>query len=87
VTPQEWQEAVNAACLMRNVADCMMYGLLTGPAVDVARCDDLLERGAALGIHPEPALVEASLKSLWQRLLLRADNRQLATGNSRGRRP
>jgi hypothetical protein len=51
-TPEEWQEAVDAAAGARALADCAMYGLITGPDVDVARCDNILERGAALGVRP-----------------------------------
>jgi hypothetical protein len=52
-TPEEWQEAVDAAAAFRGIADCMMYGLLEGgPRIDVARSDDLLKRGRRRGAHP-----------------------------------
>jgi hypothetical protein len=68
-TTQEWQEAVNAAYLMRIVADCVMYGLILGPEVAVSRCDELLERGKALGIEPSPDVVAdpvAHLRTIFQ---------------------
>lgn len=52
-TPAEWQEAVDGAAACRAIADCQMYGLLQGgPKIDVVRCDEILERGAARGIRP-----------------------------------
>jgi hypothetical protein len=57
-TPAEWQEAVNAAHVWRMIANCMMYGLVTGPEVNVGRCDELLEQGAHLGYRPEPGIFE-----------------------------
>lgn len=52
-TPEEWQEAVDLAAGARLIADCKMYGVITGgPAIDVARCDFILRRGAKLGIRP-----------------------------------
>lgn len=49
----EWQDAVNAAAGCRALADCHMYGLITGgPQINVARCDEMLEQGRRLGIHP-----------------------------------
>lgn len=57
-TPAEWQEAVNAAHVMRMIADCEMYGLITGPEVNVERCDAILETGAKLGYHPDPGILE-----------------------------
>jgi hypothetical protein len=52
-TPEEWQEVVDMAAAARAVADCKMYGLLTGgPDIDVERCDDLLRRGRKRGITP-----------------------------------
>jgi len=61
-TPEDWQRAVDAAAGARALADCMMYGLVTGPTIDVARCDGLLERGAALGIRPSRSAVELAIE-------------------------
>jgi hypothetical protein len=52
-TPEEWQEAVDAAAGARAIADCAMYGLITGgPKINVRRCDDILARGRKRGIAP-----------------------------------
>jgi hypothetical protein len=52
-TPKEWQEAVDMAAAARAIADCKMYGLLKGgPEIDIARCDEILERGRKRGFRP-----------------------------------
>lgn len=52
-TPEQWQEAVDAAAACRAIADCKMYGLLEGgPTIDVRRCDDILARRRAKNILP-----------------------------------
>lgn len=62
-TPEEWQEAVNLATGLRALADCKMYGLLEGgPGVDVARCDDIVERGLALGVVPSAPAAELAIE-------------------------
>lgn len=61
-TPAEWQEAVDAAAGARALADCMMYGLLKGPAIDVKRCDELLEAGSARGVYPSRAAGDLALE-------------------------
>lgn len=53
-TIQEWREAVNAAAFMRAIYDCQLYGLITGPQIDAARCDEILEEGERRGFKPEP---------------------------------
>jgi hypothetical protein len=51
-TVAEWQEAVDAAAACRMIADCKMYGLIEGgPGIDVARCDEILERGKQKGVR------------------------------------
>lgn len=57
-TPEEWQEAVDAAAAGRALADYKMYGLVEGgPSINIARCDSILERGRCRGITPSrPAL-------------------------------
>jgi hypothetical protein len=58
-TRAEWQEAVDAAAAARAVADCIMYGLLTpGLTINVARCDEILERGRSRGVTPSRPVVE-----------------------------
>jgi hypothetical protein len=53
-TPEEWAAAVDAAAFCRAIYDCELYGLITGPAIDAERCDEILERGARLGHRPQP---------------------------------
>jgi len=52
-TREEWQAAVNAAefYLLVHSAEC--YGLITGPEVDVARCEEILAAGKRMGIVPQ----------------------------------
>jgi len=61
-TPEDWQLAVDAAAGMRMVADCMMYGLLTGPEINVGVCDEILARGRKRGITPSRAEDELALQ-------------------------
>jgi hypothetical protein len=58
----QWQSAVDAAAGARALADCMMYGLLTGPKINVDRCDELLEAGAARGIRPSKPAGELAVE-------------------------
>jgi hypothetical protein len=52
-TPEEWQNAVDVAAAFRYIWDCRMYGLLEGGGnINVARCDELLERGRERGVRP-----------------------------------
>lgn len=52
-TPEEWQEAVDAAWFMLCLDAARQYGLITGgPGINQARCEDLLRRGKALGYRP-----------------------------------
>jgi hypothetical protein len=58
-TPAEWQEAVDGAHFLRCLADCQMYGLITGAEnVNIERCDEILDRGAKLGYKPNLQLKE-----------------------------
>lgn len=58
-TQAEWQRAVDAAAGLRAVADCKMYGLLEGgPEINTARCDQIIELGAAQHIHPSRPIKE-----------------------------
>ncbi len=52
-TQAEWQEAVDAAKLMREIADCVMYGLITTDMdINANQCDEILDQGARLGYLP-----------------------------------
>jgi hypothetical protein len=62
-TPAEWQEAVDAAAACRAIADCKMYGLIQGgPEINVERCDEILERGKARGLHPSAPSTELAIR-------------------------
>ena len=57
-SPEEWQEAVNLAHMWRMVEAARLFGLVTGgPKVNVARCDEIIERGKKHGIKPQDAVV------------------------------
>ena len=44
-TPQEWQEAVDAAQFFTTFESCKMYGLVKGgPNVNMQRCEEILEQ-------------------------------------------
>lgn len=54
-TPDEWQEAVDAASVCLAVDAARKYGLVTGgPEIDLDRCEEILRRGAELDIEPRP---------------------------------
>lgn len=54
-TPQEWQEAVDAAEFYLGVDAARQYGLLTTSAqVNVGRCVEVLEEGKSRGYLPKP---------------------------------
>jgi len=51
--PQEWQFAVDAAQFHLLLESARQYGLVGGgPEIDVARCNELLDRGRELGYIP-----------------------------------
>lgn len=56
------QEAVDAAAGARALADCMMYGLLTGPKINVERCDQILTAGRRRGIHPSKPATDLAIE-------------------------
>lgn len=59
VTPKEWQTAVDAAHGSLALAAARDYGLVTGgPVVNVERCNQILERGAEMGVTPSPDAIE-----------------------------
>lgn len=55
-TPEEWQEAVDAAWAALALDSLIQYGLLEaeggGLLVNTDRCREILERGLAIGITP-----------------------------------
>jgi len=53
LTRAEWQAAVDAAEFSLLLESARQYGLVAGGlSANVARCEDLLLRGKALGIVP-----------------------------------
>jgi hypothetical protein len=52
-TPTEWQEAVDLAEFLLLLDSAKQYGLIEGgPAINTARCADLLECGRGKGYIP-----------------------------------
>ena len=59
----EWQLVVDLAESYLRVDSARQYGLISGgPGVNVARCQDLLQRGKALGWVPRTGAVRARLR-------------------------
>lgn len=64
-TREEWQEAVDCAKAWMTFEAARTYGVISGgPGVDVERCEELLDRGASLGIFPSEGLIEEFVKQL-----------------------
>jgi hypothetical protein len=58
-TPQEWQDAVDAAQGALAVDSARKYGFITGgPEVNVERCEAILARGAEQGYRPSLMAIE-----------------------------
>lgn len=61
-TPEEWQEAVDAAQVLLMILSARLYGLITGgPTANVARCEEILRKGRDRGIRPSPNCVQKAL--------------------------
>jgi hypothetical protein len=53
VTPEEWQEAADAAEFLLLLDSCRMYGLITGgPKADIDRCVWILDQAKLRGVTP-----------------------------------
>lgn len=49
-TPEEWAEAIAGAEFLLEVDAAVQYGLIEiNFAIDIPRCEEILERAAALG--------------------------------------
>jgi len=58
-TDQEWQEAVNGAKCCIAISAAQDYGLIyTDMRFNIERCEEILERGKALGFVPDEEAVE-----------------------------
>jgi hypothetical protein len=63
-TPEEWREAVMTAEVMLRIESARQYGLITGgPAIDVERCQELIERGRAAGHVVTEGDIDAILRN------------------------
>lgn len=52
-TREQWQEAVNLADMWQTLGCAREYGLIQGgPMINEMRCEQLIERGAKQGVHP-----------------------------------
>jgi hypothetical protein len=64
-TPAQWREAATWASVLLHLDSARAYGLVTGgPAVNVDRCIELLERAKARGIVPTEADEAVCLRQL-----------------------
>lgn len=63
-TPKEWHEAVLAAEVMLLLDSAERYGLITGPAVDVARCTEIIKRGRTLGYVATEQEISAAIRGV-----------------------
>lgn len=70
-TPDEWQEAVDAADRLMTINSAMHYGLLRAAVepdtIDADRCADLVHRGAQQGIYPTEPIARRRAIGRWLR--------------------
>jgi hypothetical protein len=63
-TPQQWQEAVDAAAFFLAFDSARQYGLIaSGMKLNLERCEKLISEGKKRGIEPAP------LDVLWERYI------------------
>lgn len=64
-TPEQWQEAVDAAEGLLLIDSARQYGLITGgPKINADRCDEILRRGRERGVYPSNHAAARTLDSL-----------------------
>jgi hypothetical protein len=64
-TKTEWQAAVDAAKGAITLEAARQYGLVTGgPGVNMARCAEIIEMAAKLGIQPSPDAIKRFARAL-----------------------
>jgi hypothetical protein len=52
-TPAEWQDAVDAAKFFLMMDSAKKFGFIAGgPEVNLAKCEEILRRGAEIGFMP-----------------------------------
>ena len=63
MSPEEWQNAADAADALLEIDSARIYGLVTGgPEIDAERCWELVHRAKELhGIEPREDAVERYL--------------------------
>ena len=65
VTPEEWQNAVDAAHACLLIDSARHYGLIEGgPAVDADRCELMLSLGENQGFTPSADALERFLAAI-----------------------
>ena len=66
-TKAEWQAAADLAAFLVAVDSCKQYGLITGgPAVNVDRCIEMIDKAKGKGIVPAPDAIERCANA-WQK--------------------
>jgi hypothetical protein len=64
-TPEQWQEAADAAHVLLLVDSARWYGLIDGgPLVDVERCQSLLKQARSRGVTPALDAVQRLLPAM-----------------------
>lgn len=64
-TIAEWQVAVDGAEALLGLDAARQYGLVTGgPKCNAARCREILDRGAKIGVKPESDCFERLVAEL-----------------------
>lgn len=63
-TPAEWQEAVDWAHTLTLLDSAEQYGLVTGPTINVGRCEQILAAGRRRGFVPRAGAVERCVAAL-----------------------
>ena len=64
-TPQEWQEAVDAAEAYLGLDSAKMFGLVRGgPVVNTFRCQQLIRQGKERGVVPMRENVELCIQAI-----------------------
>jgi hypothetical protein len=64
-TPEEWQDAVDAAHALLSFESARLYGFIAGgPGVNVERCETILDQGRKLGYTPGPHAIEEFVQEL-----------------------
>ncbi len=66
-TLDEWKDAMILAAAHLQIHAAIAYGFITGPEIDVDRCEDIIERGrqrAGLEHWPPRHIVDEAARSI-----------------------